>query len=241
MPVVYNCLNFIQNWLYPPSCVLCGGGAARDVTLCPACEADLPFIASACPRCARPLPAAPDPGPRVCGRCLLQPPPVTQSLSPLAYRYPVASLIHRYKYGRQLALAAPLGYLLGEYVRARIDTPPAVIVPVPLHVCRLRARGFNPSLELAREVGRRLSIPVDSRSTRRVINTASQAGLSARARRHNVRGAFRITRPIAAKHVALVDDVMTTGHTLMELARALRRAGVERVDAWVLARAAPEQ
>jgi ComF family protein len=240
MPVVYNCLNIIQNWLYPPSCVLCGLESGRDLGLCRDCESDLPFLSVACRQCARPLPGVPVGGLHTCGRCQQQPPPVTQTLSPLAYRYPVTGLIHRYKYGRQLALAAPLGYLLGEYVLQQAVTRPGLIIPVPLHVSRLRARGFNPSLELARQIGRRLAIPVDLRSTRRVINTASQAGLSAHARQHNVRGAFRVAAPIRASHVALVDDVMTTGHTLMELARALRRAGVERVDAWVLARAAPE-
>jgi ComF family protein len=241
MPVVYNCLNIIQNWLYPPICVLCGMASGRDLGLCHDCEADLPLISTACRQCARPLPGASARGPHTCGRCQQRPPPVTHTLSPLAYRYPVAGLIHRYKYGRQLALAAPLGYLLGEHIVQQADTLPGLIIPVPLHASRLRTRGFNPSLELARQVGRRLAIPVDLRSTRRVINTASQAGLSARARQHNVRGAFRITAPIPASHVALLDDVMTTGHTVMELARVLRGAGVARVDAWVLARAAPEE
>ncbi|MEO6696465.1 MAG: phosphoribosyltransferase family protein, partial [Gammaproteobacteria bacterium] len=106
-----------------------------------------------------------------------------------------------------------------------------------LHRARLRQRGFNQSLEIARPLARRLNIPVDYQSCERVRNTSAQSLLPAGERHKNIKGAFRVTHPIAARHVAIVDDVMTTGHTVQELAATLRKSGVRRVDVWVLARA----
>jgi len=113
---------------------------------------------------------------------------------------------------------------------------PEIIIPVPLHRTRLRERGFNQALEIARPIARSLSIPVDYKSCERVRKTSAQSLLPAAERRKNIKGAFRVTRPIAARHVAILDDVMTTGHTVQELAATLRKAGVERIDVWVVAR-----
>jgi ComF family protein len=113
---------------------------------------------------------------------------------------------------------------------------PDLILPVPLHATRLRERGYNQAAEIARTVGRELSIPVDLRSCARVLATTPQSGLEQKARRRNVRGAFRVVRSPGADRIAILDDVVTTGSTVSELSKALLKAGAERVDVWAAAR-----
>lgn len=154
------------------------------------------------------------------------------------YAWPADHLIQKLKFNAQLHLARLLGEHLAEHVARHVTQPPQVILPVPLHRTRLRARGFNQALELARPIARRLGIALDYRSGARVRATAAQSLLPAAQRRRNIKGAFQVTQPLAARHVAIVDDVMTTGHTVEEFASTLRKAGVEKIEVWVLARAA---
>jgi ComF family protein len=146
-------------------------------------------------------------------------------------------LIHGFKFHKKLGLARLLGGLMAESLRDRIDVMPEALIPVPLHRLRLCERGFNQAMELARPVSRRLECSLAHDGCRRVRATEMQSLLSADARRRNVQGVFEITRRFPG-HVAIIDDVMTTGSTVAELAQALRHAGAERVDVWVLARAA---
>lgn len=219
----------------PRCCVLCGAGGEGE--LCAGCERELPLNESCCARCAVPLPEAK--GELLCGPCAQRPPPYDRALSLLRYAYPADKLIQKLKFNAQLHLARLLGERLAGYVARHITQAPQVILPVPLHRMRLRERGFNQALELARPVARRLNIPLDYRSGARVRATAAQSLLPAAERRLNIKGAFQITRPLAARHAAIVDDVMTTGHTVEEFAATLRKAGVEKIEVWVLARAAP--
>ncbi|HEY0180687.1 MAG TPA: ComF family protein [Dokdonella sp.] len=218
--------------LLPPRCVLCGarGAAARD--LCAGCARDLAVNAPCCPRCALPLEA---PAP-LCGECLVREPPFAAAWAPFRYAPPLDALETRFKFHRDLAAGRVLGELLVE--RARVERPPrpAALVPVPLHRARLRERGYNQALELARPLARAFAIPLATDALLRARDTPAQTGLDAAARRRNLRGAFVVAAPLP-DHVALVDDVMTTGATVREAARALRRAGVARVDVWALARA----
>jgi ComF family protein len=228
-----NWPRIIQEWLYTPICLLCGDAGGRGLDLCPPCAVDLPTIAVACPRCAVPLDSS-----RLCGSCLLRPPEFAAAHAPLRYdsRNPAGYLIKGLKFGRRLACARLLGSVLADSLAGRADLP-EVLIPVPLHPGRYRQRGFNQSLEIARFVSARLDIPLDYRCCRRVRATAAQSSLtSARLRRANLSGAFRAEGAIAYRHAALIDDVITTGATLNELARTLRRAGVERVEAWACAR-----
>jgi ComF family protein len=117
-----------------------------------------------------------------------------------------------------------------------MTTLPEVLIPVPLHVHRLRQRGYNQALEIARHLSRQLQIPLDTYSCQRVLDTPHQQGLSATERKRNLKQAFRVNKPLGYRHVALIDDVMTTGTTLNILAALLRRQGVERIDNWCLAR-----
>jgi len=204
------------------TCFVCRG-AARG-TLCESCDADLPRVsASLCPRCALDSPAG-----ALCGRCLSSPPHYDATVAALAYRFPADALVHALKFRGELALAPFLSSLLKE----RIGQPVDCIVPVPLSAQRLRERGYNQSVEIARHLGGKLEID----ACRRERDAPPQAGLDREARRRNVRGAFRCRRSFAGERVAVVDDVMTTGATLDELARELKAAGAASVVNWVVCR-----
>ncbi len=145
------------------------------------------------------------------------------------------------KFRKDIRLARLLGGLMAQELLAQFVAPPGmdVIVPVPLHPARLRERGFNQALELARPLARQLCVPLDSRCAERVRATAPQSALPAKQRRRNIKGAFRVTAAVKGCRVAVVDDVMTTGHTVSEFAATLRRAGAVSVTVWVCARVAP--
>ena len=158
-------------------------------------------------------------------------------MAALRYRAPVAYLIQRLKFSGELGLAPLLADLLADRIRAR-DTPlPELLLPVPLHPARLRERGFNQATQLARRLGGRLDIALDYRLCRRHRRTAPQSLLPVGERRGNMLGAFSVAGNVPAGHIAIVDDVMTTGHTVGELARQLRRAGAQCIEVWVIARA----
>jgi len=172
----------------------------------------------------------------LCGQCQRRSPPFDACYAAFRYEDPLPSLIGGAKFRSRLELTRLLGHCLASALCAQGAEVPGAIVPVPLHARRLRERGYNQALEIARTVSRRLSVPVDIASCARVVSTAPQAGLEQRERRRNVRGAFKVLKAPAAAHVAILDDVVTTGSTVGELAQVLRKAGVERVDVWAVAR-----
>ncbi len=198
--------------------------------LCAACDADLPRLPQArCAVCALPLASG-----SVCGACLDHPPRFDRVTAVFAYSFPVAALIHAFKYGGNLSVAGVLGQALGHAVAAEcVD----VIVPMPLSDKRLRSRGFNQAHEIARRIGRLTGIPVASGICRKTVDTQPQAALPWKERAKNVRGAFVCDADLSRQKVAVIDDVMTTGATLNELARNLRRAGAVEVHGWIVARA----
>ena len=198
--------------------------------LCAPCLHALPLLGPACTRCALPLPSA-----GTCGRCLRRPPPLDSVHACLRYATPVDQLLPRFKFHQDLAA----GHLLAQLMRLHhpVLSPDTCLVPVPLHPKRLRQRGYDQALELARPLSRQLKLGLDSGLLRRIRDTQAQSDLEANARRRNLRHAFQASpRHTPPRHVVLLDDVMTTGATLHAAARALRRVGVERVDAWVCAR-----
>ncbi len=218
--------------LWPAGCLVCGERAGND-DLCPACVRELPWNRCACPRCALPLPA---PAP-ACGHCQRRPPPLTETRAAFLYAHPLDRLLPRLKFHRDLAAGRACALHMAE---ALADAPrPGALVPLPLHPARLRERGFDQALELARPLAKALDLPLLDRALLRVRDTAPQSRLDAPARRRNLRRAFAIRPGVTLPaHVALVDDVMTTGATLHAAADTLLRAGVTRVDAWVGARVA---
>jgi ComF family protein len=217
----------IASALFGGSCFLCRG-SAREL-LCQACDAELPRLVRAlCPRCALESPRG-----ELCGRCLSQAPAYDATQAALAYEFPADALVQALKFRGELALAPRLAALLAERLRgARVD----LLVPVPLSAERVRRRGYNQAAEIARHVpGGRLEVALCERTR----DAPPQMELPYDARQRNVRGAFRCSRPLAGASIAVVDDVMTTGATLDELARTLKAAGASRVVNWVVARTMP--
>lgn len=208
----------------PPVCVLCGapgqaGGEPWGLDLCSHCQA-------ACPR----------PTATSCSGGQPANPPGCDAISVLfLYQPPVDRLITQLKFNLDPVPARVLAML---FAREMPDVRPQFIVPMPLHPLRLRERGFNQCAEIARHLGPRVKVPVATRLLLRLRHTQAQSGLTAAQRRVNVLGAFGVhVRQPLPTHVALLDDVMTTGSTLAAAAQALKAAGVQRVDAWVAARA----
>jgi ComF family protein len=218
--------------VFPPRCLLCGAPGAENRDLCDGCAADLPRNRVCCARCALPLKTAA----ALCGECIKREPPFAATFAPFEYAHPLDLLLVRLKFSRNLAAGRVLVQLaLDALAECEVSVPQA-IVPVPLHRDRLRERGYNQALELARPLAAALGVPMRELLVRRRATTP-QSDLDAAVRRRNVRGAFDPIAEELPAHVALVDDVMTTGTTIRECARVLRRAGVDRVDVWVIARA----
>lgn len=225
-------LMLLQRWLLPWRCLLCGDKGTDGVDLCVECVAELPRNASCCKRCALPLPVTA----AQCGQCQRKPPPWDAAWAPFRYAWPLDRLETRFKFGRDLAPGRALATL---WQRESCPlTAPQLIIPVPLHRRRLRTRGYNQALELALPLSRALGIPCGRDVLRRIRHTEAQTGLDATERRRNLRAAFALRDGASLpSHVALLDDVFTTGTTLAECSRVLKQAGVAKVDVWALARA----
>jgi len=226
--ILNHCTEITQRVL-PGLCLLCGARATQ-ANLCAGCRADLPYLPrDCCPRCAVPsLDGA------VCGACLQHPPLFDRVLASCAYAYPLDRLVQAFKYGGQLAVAPLLADLL---LRAARDEPlPQLIVPMPLSRERLRERGFNQALEMARPIAAALGIELSVDACTRVQHAPPQSGLAWEERARNIAGAFVCMDDMAGRSVAVVDDVLTTGATLNEIARVLRMRGASQVVGWVAAR-----
>lgn len=233
--MVYKWLQFARSWAFPARCALCDAPGHAGLDLCRACRADLTLINRPCLHCAAPLPSGSDCP--VCGACQRKPPHFHAAIAPFHYQEPLAYLIRQLKFAGNLPLAGLLGGLMARTLPERHELPDCLI-PVPLHPRRLRERGFNQALEISRVAGAHLSIPVNARACVRTRVTAAQSLLPRTHRESNVRGAFRLQACPAYRRVAIVDDVMTTGHTVNELAHCIARAGGARhIEVWAVARA----
>lgn len=222
--------------LLPNHCYLCGD-ESREF-LCTGCQRDLPTVDHSCYCCA--LPLVHNPGHlALCGDCLRQPKPFTRTLAAFTYGHPIDFLINRFKHHRH--------FVCGDYLSEHLlpllhqaykeDTWPEALVPVPLHWTRYWVRGFNQSQLIAYRLHQHLNTPV-MHGCRRIRRNPRQQGLKRKERLRNLRQTFITAGNLAGRHIALVDDVMTTGATVTELAQRLRQAGAARVDVWVLARVA---
>ncbi len=234
-PVTKTCTTLLD-LLLPPHCILCGLPSG-PACICTVCRQALTWAGRRCRQCGLPLAAV---GDSSCGQCILHPPPFTETVYPLQYLFPADRLVQAFKFRRQHAAGRILAQLMCEWIGNQQTDHPDALIPVPLHTLRLFKRSFNQSYELATHISRVLGIPLQAGSLRRHRNTRAQSGLDRRQRRHNVHGAFYWHgRQPPPRHVALVDDVMTTGTTVTECARVLKKAGSQRVDVWVAARAIP--
>jgi ComF family protein len=229
-------LRTMLNWLLPPRCLLCGLSSG-PVCICDGCKLDLPWTGLSCLSCGLPLHLETD---TFCGVCLQKPPPFTHTACPLDYQFPADQLVQSLKFKRRLAAGKVLGRLMAQWITTQSHEHPDLLIPVPLHSWRLVRRGFNQAFELCIHLSRALDIPMCVDSLRRGRNTRAQSGLNRKQRRRNVNGAFYWRgHRLPGYHVALVDDVMTTGTTVTECARVLLRNGAKRVDVWVATRAIP--
>ena len=218
--------------LLPQSCLLCAVDSGGTL-LCHDCHESLPHLpAVRCPICA--LPTAHG---ETCGECLKRPPHFDATVAAFAYAFPMDKLVQQLKYAHRLAIA---DFFAGELLKRELPRA-YLMVPLPLSVRRLRERGFNQAVEIARPLARALAIPLLLDGCARVIDTAPQTMLPWKERRKNVRHAFECSLDLAGKSVVVIDDVMTTGATLDEFARVLKDHGAERVTAVVVTRTVGNQ
>lgn len=223
-------LNFMQS-LLPKNCLLCLAPCEGD--LCFACQESLPRLPSNhCPLCLLPMMNS-----RICGHCLTHNPAWTRAIAALQYTFPVDALIRSLKYQENLSLAPVLANLL----TAKLNhfPLPDFIIPVPLHPAKLQERGFNQTIEIGRHVSKHIRAPMLPQACVRAKDTLSQTELSWKKRRGNMQNAFKCITRFEQKHVALLDDVMTSGATLNELAKSVRQQGASEVSVWVIARTIP--
>jgi len=229
--------NTLNAWLRPivsPACVLCSQ-PANDSGLCVACLTALPRArGTRCPICASPTTT-----PTVCGRCVQSRPSYDYAVAALEYISPVDYLIGDLKYSHNLAAARALAFSLTQVLDN--EPYPDAVLPMPIAPARMRERGFNQAAEIARYACAEFGIDVSPRLARRTSAGSPQAALPWRARAKNVRGVFSTVGDVAGKAIAVIDDVLTTGATLNELAAVLKRAGARSVTGWIVARTPPHR
>ncbi len=226
--------KYVTNLWVKPVCMLCQQSLPDYQRICQYCIRQLPWITEACWQCAQPLSG----GQTHCGVCQKTPPPFDRLFVALDYVSPIDGLILGGKFSQRLANLSLLAELFLMHWHKQSASLPEVIIPVPLHAQRLRERGYNQALEVARLISRALNIPIDFQSVKRVKTTLAQASLPANCRRGNVQDAFALTRAINYSSVAIVDDVITTGNTLYAMSKLLLDANVKQIDVYCVARAA---
>jgi ComF family protein len=230
--------------LFPSRCILCQQTVLepalnQNIEVCLSCYQALPHNVNCCTHCALPLPEDIE-NDVLCGRCIKKRPIFDYSYSLFRYDEEIIKLVHQLKFSEKISYARSIGELLLTTVIDELlpeQGRPECIIPVPLHNRRLRKRGYNQSTEISRVVAKKTGIPIDYDSVTRQRSTLTQTGLKAKERQKNIKGAFKVTTKPEAEHVLIVDDVITTGSTVNELAKVLKRQGMKRVGVLSIARA----
>lgn len=235
--MVYNWLKNNLSRLFSKHCLLCLSPTNNTHLLCTKCENDLPTNYPSCVLCAIPFSQIQTTSNTlICGKCQKKPPPFTTSIIPNIYASPIKELISQFKFHNNLSFAPLLANTFIKGLKKRKTNLPECIIPIPLHKQRLKERGFNQALELARIISKNINVPVDFALCQRTKATPFQSGLSAKQRKQNLKNAFSISDTHNYKHVAIFDDVVTTGTTVNELAKQLKQSGVEIIEVWAIAR-----
>ncbi len=220
----------VKQLFFSGACFFCL--AKTECAWCKDCEQDFIRETQRCPICARYSLHH-----HICGSCLNQQPSFANTETLFSYQYPANHLIKAFKFNNRPELARRFADKLAKRIMEKGSVLPEIIIPVPLHRKRQRERGYNQSLEFAQQLGRRLGLKVNSSLCSRIINTNPQSTLPMKIRRKNVKGAFSLNSDQIPKHIALVDDVITTGSTINELSKLFKKAGCQRIDIWTIARA----
>ncbi|HOY70780.1 MAG TPA: ComF family protein [Methylotenera sp.] len=225
--IINNCAKF-NHWLFSSQCLLCAASTNTGKDVCQDCFDALPWhTAPHCQQCGL-LSNHP-----ICGHCLKEPLDFDATFAALRYEFPLDALMQQYKYGSALQTARLFAQLMiTHHTLHNID----VMIPMPLHPQRLQERGFNQSLEIAKLLAKQSNIPLDYTSCTRTKYTPPQASLPLKERAKNIKGVFACSANLAGKRIAIVDDVMTTGASLNELSKTLKKAGAAHVECWVVAR-----
>jgi ComF family protein len=233
-----SCISTVLTRLLPPICVLCGTHTHRSQSICLPCQHELPILTENCQKCALFLPAK-NRAKGLCDICLTTPRPFRRTYALYAYESPIVDMIVGLKFNQQLSIAALLGELLLEQIQQnwyRHHPLPDVIIPVPLHPYRLRERGYNQALEIARPIAKELGIYLDVTGVTRTRHTAQQSSLDKAARQLNLANAFAACRDYAGMRVAVLDDVITTGTTVTSLCLVLNDRKASSIEVWCCAR-----
>lgn len=224
--------SITQTMRLPSICVLCNQANPSPLAVCSECISLLPQLGPSCTHCANPLPDAFYP---ICGACIKKKPHFDLAAIAYSFEEPIRTLLHRFKYQNGLYLGPFLGQLIFNAKEQKKLPTPECLIPVPLHASKIKHRGFNQTLILTQFLAKRLHIPYDVKHCRKITNTLAQAHLDKIKRSGNIKKAFVVDK-LPYRHIALVDDLLTTGSTLNELAKQLKKAGVCQVDIWCCAR-----
>jgi ComF family protein len=220
-----NVKHFLSS-VFKQNCLLCSASTTKNIGLCHDCLADLPYVSpQSCPQCGL------NSNGMTCGSCLSTKPNFDKTRAIFTYDFPINAMMHRYKYSSQLQLSQLFGQLLAQKVDlSTVDT----IIPMPMHPARLKERGFNQALEIAKVLTK--SHQLNYKQVTRTKNTLPQASLPLKERAKNILNAFKVKQTLTGQRIAIVDDVMTTGASLNELAKTLKKAGATHVECWIIAR-----
>ena len=239
--ILADLFHDLSDVFFPPLCIACQDvlPTKQDKVFCRECRQNIHYITQChCPVCGAIFPDSPA-GDHLCGSCLENKPHYSFARAALAYEGIIHDAIHQFKYGRNITQGEALAGLLADFNFPDMDwNIYDVIVPVPLHVQRLRDRGFNQALILALALGKKHGLDVDFSLLKRCKLTLTQTGLDKKERANNIKGAFVVPHPerLKEKNIILVDDVFTTGATINECAKTLNKAGAKQVAALTLAR-----
>ncbi|MGI9227739.1 MAG: ComF family protein [Gammaproteobacteria bacterium] len=238
MQLVASAFKKAGAMIYPKVCLHCNDAGHDGLDLCGRCYQGLPWVQYACERCALPLPTSNSPA---CGACSNRELHFDYAQTPFRFEGFIRDAVYQFKFNQKLNQGYLLAQLLIEYIENSNSDIPEIIIPVPLHKNRMRQRGYNQALEVARIVSKEIGCELDYDVVYRDRDTSVQMDLPAKQRHKNVKGAFSIKENSTAlknKQVCIVDDVMTTGNTVNEVAKCLKEVGVERVGVWCIARVA---
>ena len=236
--LLHSALKKAGHFIYPNVCLRCDAPGENGIDLCERCFTSLPWIHYACQRCAQPLTSG---NANLCGACRNKKLHFDQACAPFQFEDFIRDAVYQIKFNQKLNQGKLLAHLFVKHIDKQRLNIPEIIIPVPLHKKRLRKRGYNQALEIARIVSKEIDCELLCREIYRNRDTNVQMDLPAKQRHKNVKNAFSLKENATTfknKHVCIMDDVMTTGNTVNEVAKCIKSAGAKRIDVWCIARVA---